>query len=252
MRQLTGLDTTFLRIESPTTYGHVSGLTLFDPSSRASEELTLEDVREHIRERLHLLPPVSLAPRGGAVLARQPVLGRVARVRPRFPRARAGAARPGRRSPAGRAGGPARRPPARSLAPAVGAVRDPRHRGRPRRPAHQDAPRGGRRRVRSRDHGDAARHHARAPPGAAAAEGLEARDRARRAEHAGPRDRERRDQAASDPALGAEHPAEPGGRAGHGQPSRGRHALEALGPGGRARRGRAAGATQAEGAREPR
>ena len=57
MRQLTGLDTTFLRIESPTTYGHVSGLTLFDPSSRATDELTLEDVREHIRERLHLLPP---------------------------------------------------------------------------------------------------------------------------------------------------------------------------------------------------
>ncbi len=57
MRQLTGLDTTFLRIESPTTYGHVSGLTLFDPSTRASEEFTLEDVREHIRERLHLLPP---------------------------------------------------------------------------------------------------------------------------------------------------------------------------------------------------
>jgi WS/DGAT/MGAT family acyltransferase len=57
MRQLTGLDTTFLRIESPTTYGHVSGLTLFDPSSRSSQEFTFEDVREHIRERLHLLPP---------------------------------------------------------------------------------------------------------------------------------------------------------------------------------------------------
>src|SRR5436190_17888439 len=33
MRQLTGLDTSFLRLESRSTYGHVSGLTIYDPST---------------------------------------------------------------------------------------------------------------------------------------------------------------------------------------------------------------------------
>jgi hypothetical protein len=33
MQQLSGLDTTFPNIETPTTYGHVSGLAIFDPST---------------------------------------------------------------------------------------------------------------------------------------------------------------------------------------------------------------------------
>jgi len=56
MRQLSGLDTTFLNIETPTTYGHVSGLAIFDPAE-AEHPATLEDVKNLIRERIHLLPP---------------------------------------------------------------------------------------------------------------------------------------------------------------------------------------------------
>ena len=56
MQQLTGLDTSFLNIETPTTYGHVSGLAIFDPST-ASHPSTLEDIKQLIEERIHLLPP---------------------------------------------------------------------------------------------------------------------------------------------------------------------------------------------------
>ncbi|MBA2349302.1 MAG: wax ester/triacylglycerol synthase family O-acyltransferase, partial [Solirubrobacterales bacterium] len=56
MQQLSSLDTQFLAIESPTTYGHVSGLAILDPSDRPGGKLTLEDFRAAIDERLHLLP----------------------------------------------------------------------------------------------------------------------------------------------------------------------------------------------------
>jgi diacylglycerol O-acyltransferase / wax synthase len=57
MRQLTGLDTSFLRLESRSTYGHVSGLTIYDPSTTPTGDLTREDLRNVIEARLHLLPP---------------------------------------------------------------------------------------------------------------------------------------------------------------------------------------------------
>ncbi len=56
MQQLTGLDTSFLNLETPTTYGHVSGLAIFDPSS-APVPATFEDVKRLIEQRIHLLPP---------------------------------------------------------------------------------------------------------------------------------------------------------------------------------------------------
>ena len=56
MQQLSGLDTTFLNIETPTTYGHVSGLAIFDPSTSPTPP-TLDDTRALITERIHLLPP---------------------------------------------------------------------------------------------------------------------------------------------------------------------------------------------------
>lgn len=56
MQQLTGLDTSFLNMETPTTYGHVSGLAIFDPST-APGPVTFEDVRQLIEDRLHLLAP---------------------------------------------------------------------------------------------------------------------------------------------------------------------------------------------------
>ncbi len=56
MQQLSGLDTSFLNMETSTTYGHVSGLAVFDPSS-AAKPATLEDIKQLIEERIHLLPP---------------------------------------------------------------------------------------------------------------------------------------------------------------------------------------------------
>jgi WS/DGAT/MGAT family acyltransferase len=56
MQQLTGLDTSFLNMETGTTYGHVSGLAIFDPSTAAGP-IGLDDVKALIEERLHLLPP---------------------------------------------------------------------------------------------------------------------------------------------------------------------------------------------------
>ena len=56
MQQLTGLDTSFLIIEPASTYGHVSGLAIFDPST-ASRPATFEDTRRLIEDRIHLLAP---------------------------------------------------------------------------------------------------------------------------------------------------------------------------------------------------
>jgi len=56
MQQLSGLDTSFLNMETPTTYGHVCGLAVFDPST-ASRRMQLDDLKELIEERIHLLPP---------------------------------------------------------------------------------------------------------------------------------------------------------------------------------------------------
>ncbi len=56
MQQLTGLDTSFLNMETATTYGHICGLAIFDPST-ASVPPTLEDVKNLIQQRIHLLPP---------------------------------------------------------------------------------------------------------------------------------------------------------------------------------------------------
>src|SRR5947209_5762558 len=57
MRQLTGLDAQFLALESPRQAGHVGGLAVLDPSTRASGRLELSDVLSLISERLPLLPP---------------------------------------------------------------------------------------------------------------------------------------------------------------------------------------------------
>ncbi len=56
MQQLTGLDTSFLNMETATTYGHISGLAIFDPSTNAGIA-SLEGLKALIMERIHLLPP---------------------------------------------------------------------------------------------------------------------------------------------------------------------------------------------------
>jgi WS/DGAT/MGAT family acyltransferase len=56
MKQLTGLDSSFLRMETPTTYGHVASLAIFDPHT-APRPVGYQEVRALIESRLHLVPP---------------------------------------------------------------------------------------------------------------------------------------------------------------------------------------------------
>jgi WS/DGAT/MGAT family acyltransferase len=58
MRQLTSLDAQFLALESSHQTGHVAGLTILDPSTKPSGELTFQDICVLMEERLPLLPPL--------------------------------------------------------------------------------------------------------------------------------------------------------------------------------------------------
>lgn len=57
MRQLTGLDTQFLAIETPRTPAHVGSLIVLDPSTRPGGTITIEDLQSLLVERSPLLPP---------------------------------------------------------------------------------------------------------------------------------------------------------------------------------------------------
>ena len=56
MQQLTGIDATFLNMETATTFGHVNSLAIFDPSTAPAGHYTYDDVKDLIEQRLHLLP----------------------------------------------------------------------------------------------------------------------------------------------------------------------------------------------------
>jgi WS/DGAT/MGAT family acyltransferase len=57
MRQLTSLDAQFLAIENGRNLGHVSGLSIYDPSTAPGGILTADRMCEVLTERLHLLAP---------------------------------------------------------------------------------------------------------------------------------------------------------------------------------------------------
>src|SRR4051794_23746610 len=57
MRQLTSLDAQFLAIENGRNLGHVSGLSIYDPSTAPGGVLTADRMCEVLTERLHLLGP---------------------------------------------------------------------------------------------------------------------------------------------------------------------------------------------------
>lgn len=57
MRQLSGVDASFLHIEDARTTGHVSGLIIIDPST-AGRPVNADTVRQHIAQRIHLLAPM--------------------------------------------------------------------------------------------------------------------------------------------------------------------------------------------------
>lgn len=58
MRQLSSLDAQFLNAETATTLVHVGSLTVVDPADSPRGDLTIEDVRELIGGRLHLVGPL--------------------------------------------------------------------------------------------------------------------------------------------------------------------------------------------------
>jgi diacylglycerol O-acyltransferase len=57
MRQLSPLDAQFLAVESPSTYGHVGSLAVYDPSTAPDGRLTIDDLCKLTSSRLHLLAP---------------------------------------------------------------------------------------------------------------------------------------------------------------------------------------------------
>ena len=56
MRQLNGIDTSFLNLETPTQQGHVAGVVILDPST-APDGWGYDAIRKLIERRIHMLPP---------------------------------------------------------------------------------------------------------------------------------------------------------------------------------------------------
>ncbi|HEX7166346.1 MAG TPA: wax ester/triacylglycerol synthase family O-acyltransferase [Acidimicrobiales bacterium] len=56
MQRLTGLDATFLYLETPNNHMHVAATAVFDPST-VEGGYSFEKVKEMVADRLHLLPP---------------------------------------------------------------------------------------------------------------------------------------------------------------------------------------------------
>ena len=56
MQRLSGLDTAFVALETPTNHMHVMAGVVLDPAT-APGEFSFSTVRAHVEERLHLLPP---------------------------------------------------------------------------------------------------------------------------------------------------------------------------------------------------
>ncbi len=56
MKQLSGLDTSFLSMETGAQFGHIGSLTLYE-AAEANGRSLYDALRETLPERLHLLPP---------------------------------------------------------------------------------------------------------------------------------------------------------------------------------------------------
>ena len=57
MQRLTGLDASFLSLETPSSHMHVAGLMILDPVRRRRAAIDLDRVKEVYGQRLHLAPP---------------------------------------------------------------------------------------------------------------------------------------------------------------------------------------------------
>jgi diacylglycerol O-acyltransferase / wax synthase len=55
MRQLSGVDASFLNMETPTQFGHVNSITIIDPSTMGEGASVYAELKRTIEERLHLV-----------------------------------------------------------------------------------------------------------------------------------------------------------------------------------------------------
>jgi len=56
MQRLTGMDASFLYLETPTSHMHVAGTNIYDPTGVA-DRWDAERIKYEIERRLHLVPP---------------------------------------------------------------------------------------------------------------------------------------------------------------------------------------------------
>ena len=166
MERLSGLDASFLYLETPSLHMHVAMTMVFDPST-VPGGYSFDRMKESIAERTPLRPGLPAPPGRGA---RSGSATRCGSTIPDFDidyHVRLAAVpEPGRAARAGRPGRRHRRPPARPVPAAVGDV-DRRGPGRrPHRLHRQDAPLDGGRGVRRRAALGALRPRARAGAGA--------------------------------------------------------------------------------------
>ena len=160
MQRLTGLDASFLYLETPSSHMHVAGLMILDPSS-VEGGVDLEKVKEVYGARLHLAPPfrrrLAEVPFGlhHPLWIEDPDFDIDYHIRATALPA------PGHQGAAVDARRPAVGHPARPQPPAVGGLGDRGPGGRQRRRAVQGPPRRHRRRVGQRDDRRPARPHPR-------------------------------------------------------------------------------------------
>jgi WS/DGAT/MGAT family acyltransferase len=57
IRQLAALDAQFLALEDDRHYGHVGSVAILDPSTCPGGTLTVNDLKEKLEQRLHMIPP---------------------------------------------------------------------------------------------------------------------------------------------------------------------------------------------------
>ena len=123
MDRLSGLDASFLYLETPAQLMHVCGLIVLDPSTMP-EPYSFAAMRDGIEARVRDVPDFTRKLRRVPLGLDHPVWVRDTPVRHRAPRAPARAAHAGRVRRAHRAGRPPRRPAAGPLPPALGDVGD--------------------------------------------------------------------------------------------------------------------------------
>ena len=139
MEQLTGLDATFLYLETPSLHMHVSMAAIFDPST-VPGGYSFDKVRDLVSSPSGAGPDLPAAAGRGALPPGPPLLGRRPDLRHRVPHPPRRGARAGRRGGAG----PVRRrrvqPPARPHQAPVGDVHRRRPARGPDRPGDEDPP----------------------------------------------------------------------------------------------------------------